>query len=255
VNKREIISQAEAIARGLKRYFTGKPCTHGHVCERHVSNTWCVDCGPRYKLTYRAKHPARYREQARQQNQRQRTLNPQKVKEAINRAKAKKPEHYRNLRRRWMANNKERKNQLSKESKDRVTAAYFTLRDELGLFPNARVGEKLSLDAVEEIKQEYQRQMMPSGFVRRGTRAALAKKFNVSVRTIGGVVFKARRPDYDRDFWRDYRRDYYKRNKKRLLDRGKEWRSTTQAAYYALQELGILPLTNDLRKQTWRSKK
>lgn len=41
---RAIISQAEAKAQGLKRYFTGIPCRRGHVDERRVSNLSCVVC-------------------------------------------------------------------------------------------------------------------------------------------------------------------------------------------------------------------
>lgn len=40
----ETISRKEAKCRGLKRYFTGKPCQHGHVCERTTSNSACVLC-------------------------------------------------------------------------------------------------------------------------------------------------------------------------------------------------------------------
>jgi hypothetical protein len=40
----EIISRAEAGALGLKRYFTGKTCKHGHICERYVSSSVCVEC-------------------------------------------------------------------------------------------------------------------------------------------------------------------------------------------------------------------
>tara|TARA_R100000687_G_C6400655_1_gene141701 strand:+ start:468 stop:800 length:333 start_codon:yes stop_codon:yes gene_type:complete len=39
----EIISRKDAKAKGLKRYFTGKPCKHGHVAERYVCGP-CVDC-------------------------------------------------------------------------------------------------------------------------------------------------------------------------------------------------------------------
>lgn len=39
----EIISRKEAMARGLKRYFTGKPCKRGHVGERAV-NGGCPLC-------------------------------------------------------------------------------------------------------------------------------------------------------------------------------------------------------------------
>ena len=40
----QIISRAEAKAKGLKRYFTGKPCKHGHVAERQLFNATCVKC-------------------------------------------------------------------------------------------------------------------------------------------------------------------------------------------------------------------
>ncbi len=35
---------ATARALGLKRYFTGKPCSFGHVAERAVASRACVDC-------------------------------------------------------------------------------------------------------------------------------------------------------------------------------------------------------------------
>ncbi len=41
----EIISRAEAQERGLKRYFTGNACPHGHVSERLVANRKCHKCG------------------------------------------------------------------------------------------------------------------------------------------------------------------------------------------------------------------
>ena len=40
----KIVSRAKAKEQGLKRYFTGKPCKRGHVCERQVSNKTCVQC-------------------------------------------------------------------------------------------------------------------------------------------------------------------------------------------------------------------
>ncbi len=38
------IARAEARQRGLTRYFTGKPCRYGHVCERSVANKRCIEC-------------------------------------------------------------------------------------------------------------------------------------------------------------------------------------------------------------------
>jgi hypothetical protein len=40
----EIISRKEAIAKGLKRYFTRKPCPKGHVCEKYTNGRTCVNC-------------------------------------------------------------------------------------------------------------------------------------------------------------------------------------------------------------------
>lgn len=40
----KIISRKEAKELGLKRYFTGKPCKHGHIEERYTSNKGCKGC-------------------------------------------------------------------------------------------------------------------------------------------------------------------------------------------------------------------
>lgn len=40
----EIISKKEAKEKGLNRYFTGKPCKHGHISERRTENSNCVEC-------------------------------------------------------------------------------------------------------------------------------------------------------------------------------------------------------------------
>jgi len=38
------ISRKAASSQGLKTYFTGKPCPHGHVCQRWVVNGGCDLC-------------------------------------------------------------------------------------------------------------------------------------------------------------------------------------------------------------------
>lgn len=40
----EIITRKDALARGLTRYFTGKPCERGHVVERLASASNCTEC-------------------------------------------------------------------------------------------------------------------------------------------------------------------------------------------------------------------
>lgn len=44
MSDRKIISRKDAKAKGLKHYFTGKPCPKGHVSERFVSKYNCVEC-------------------------------------------------------------------------------------------------------------------------------------------------------------------------------------------------------------------
>jgi hypothetical protein len=43
-NSTPIISRKDAKALGLKRYFMGEPCKHGHVAERLVSSRACFGC-------------------------------------------------------------------------------------------------------------------------------------------------------------------------------------------------------------------
>jgi 5-methylcytosine-specific restriction endonuclease McrA len=40
----QLITRAEANAAGKKRYFTGKPCSQGHVAETYVANYTCTIC-------------------------------------------------------------------------------------------------------------------------------------------------------------------------------------------------------------------
>lgn len=39
-----VITKEEAKKRGLKRYFTGRPCGRGHIAERQVSSRECCEC-------------------------------------------------------------------------------------------------------------------------------------------------------------------------------------------------------------------
>lgn len=45
-----IITRNYAKANSLTRYFTGKPCRRGHVCERFTSNGACVRCVMKYSV-------------------------------------------------------------------------------------------------------------------------------------------------------------------------------------------------------------
>ena len=43
----EVISIDEARAKGLRHYYTGKPCKRGHIAARTVCNRACVACASR----------------------------------------------------------------------------------------------------------------------------------------------------------------------------------------------------------------
>jgi hypothetical protein len=50
----EIITRAEALAKGLKRFFTGKSCKRGHVVERRVDTGDCAECVNQRNRKWRA---------------------------------------------------------------------------------------------------------------------------------------------------------------------------------------------------------
>jgi hypothetical protein len=56
----DIVSKAVALQLGLKRYFTGKPCCHGHVSERRVANGHCIVCSDENQKEKRKVEPYPY---------------------------------------------------------------------------------------------------------------------------------------------------------------------------------------------------
>lgn len=54
---RPIITRAEAMAAGLARYYTGKPCKHGHIELRNVKSGVCMECSRRFAESYAERNP------------------------------------------------------------------------------------------------------------------------------------------------------------------------------------------------------
>lgn len=52
-----VISLEAARAAGLKRYFTGTLCAHGHLSERFVSSRWCIACAGLRKKKWAKENP------------------------------------------------------------------------------------------------------------------------------------------------------------------------------------------------------
>ena len=51
------MKKREATALGLTRYFTGKPCKHGHLSERYTSTGQCVECTAEQSQKRRQDYP------------------------------------------------------------------------------------------------------------------------------------------------------------------------------------------------------
>ena len=86
-----LISREQAKAEGLKRYFTGEPCFHGHIAPRAVSTKICVVCAAEYSLAYQKRmylnHGVEFRERIRQMHARNPI--PVLIRTCKNRAKRK----------------------------------------------------------------------------------------------------------------------------------------------------------------------
>jgi hypothetical protein len=115
---RKIVTRAEAKRRGLKRYFTGKPCGRGHIAERWIGGP-CVECHKanvnRWHSENREKVNGGYRqrwkrdpEKYRAKNRKWRKANPDKVREIERRNRLKHPEKRREVVRAYQAKNRDR---------------------------------------------------------------------------------------------------------------------------------------------------
>lgn len=57
----KIISLRDAERSGLKHYFTGKPCNHGHLAPRYVSTWRCVVCTKDRVVKWQRENPEKSR--------------------------------------------------------------------------------------------------------------------------------------------------------------------------------------------------
>lgn len=52
-----LVTRKQAIERGEKRYFTGKPCKNGHLSERQVNGNGCIKCMRERSKEYWERNP------------------------------------------------------------------------------------------------------------------------------------------------------------------------------------------------------
>lgn len=71
-----IITRSEALARGLRDYFTGKPCVNGHIAKRRTKLRHCRDCLRERSVAAYRKDPDKHK----QCNKNWKANNPEKIK-------------------------------------------------------------------------------------------------------------------------------------------------------------------------------
>lgn len=109
------ISRKEAQSQGLKWYFTGKPCKHGHISKRQTGSKGCWEC---HQVAY-AKWSAKNLPRLAEQKRKYRANRPEHYAEISRRARQKAPWKVRERnRRRYLA----RRHEYVAESRARKAA-------------------------------------------------------------------------------------------------------------------------------------
>jgi 5-methylcytosine-specific restriction endonuclease McrA len=68
--ERRIVTNQEAKKLGLKRFFTGRACSRGHISERITSSGNCVDCRNAYMLDYGKSYYEKHKEKVLERSRR-----------------------------------------------------------------------------------------------------------------------------------------------------------------------------------------
>jgi 5-methylcytosine-specific restriction endonuclease McrA len=114
-----IVSRKEALALGLPRYFTGKPCHLGHLSARQVSSCGCVECHKLSLARHKAKDPEGFKTRRRGYY----AADPERAAEWTRAYRAKNLEKRRATFKAWAQANKEVVAAHSRNRRARMSAA------------------------------------------------------------------------------------------------------------------------------------
>lgn len=110
------ISRADAVKKGLTRYFTGKPCPHGHISERMISSYGCCECNTQKYYDNHEKEKERSRKKAAIYN----AENKEKILEKAKERYYSDIESHRKRSREYSRNNKDKRAAYKKKNRDNI---------------------------------------------------------------------------------------------------------------------------------------
>jgi len=120
-------TRAEALERGLTRYFTGKACKHGHVSERFASGASCVEClrkyaeaNPEKKRESDRKYAEANREKLCEAARKWGLANPEKIRENSRKYREANLEKTREVARKYNEDNPERIRKYREANRERA---------------------------------------------------------------------------------------------------------------------------------------
>ncbi len=142
----EIITKKDAVAAGLKHYFTGNPCVRGHLSLRPVKGGACIECQKLIRAKwvennkaksreiwreYRLRHIERFRENDRAKHKETYHLTKEKKQSQARKRYAANPEKYAQAARAWVAENREkaREYQRNRRAKKAMAEGRHTAAD------------------------------------------------------------------------------------------------------------------------------
>lgn len=108
------LSRKDALAQGLKRYFTGTPCKHGHIAERLTASHACHPCSLERAKKWRAAN----KDKVRESNRKQYMKNPEKSRKRVRDYYAENAEARREAGRKDYAKNTEARQESSRKWKN-----------------------------------------------------------------------------------------------------------------------------------------
>ena len=139
---------------GMKRYFTGIPCIHGHVAERFVVTMICKECS----LSHRRNAYAKTRTASIKKTRDWAIANPEREKTRVKEWRTKNPERKRRSNIKWALANKDylRTNTANARARRKGAKGKHTLEEITDLFSRQQ-GKCANIACHETLGNRYHR--------------------------------------------------------------------------------------------------